>query len=190
MILNSSSRYIKAAVLPNFNSLQHYMAKTNSNKVVLPNNIKHYEPIVQDLCSTLNYDGIIHVTVDEKLVKKGKTQRKPELHVDGRFSGMDWSHPYPGWNHVCNELPIPRMSVAVISNLARCKVYHGKFEATPSEQGDLSHIRHLVGDGKLVPANEWHLLTPDCVHESLPFEVDAERIFVRVAFETHPLKDK
>ena len=160
------------------------MATTNGDLVQLPEQISVYNEVVQQLCDELSYKGIIHVTIDEKIVHSGCTQRKPELHVDGRFTGTDWSHtPGPGWNHYCNELPIPRMSVAVASSLARCKVYNGIFIGTPSEQGDLSHIRDQVGEGSLVPANEWHLLSPDCVHESLPFDADAKRSFIRVAFE-------
>jgi hypothetical protein len=186
MILNSRSMFVGNLVFPVYAARQHYMATTIGKEVNLPSHISVYNKIVQNLCAALKYSGIIHVTIDEKVVHKGQTQRKPELHVDGRFTGMDWSHPSPGWNHVCNELPIPRMSVAVASSLARCKVYNGTFEGTPSIQGDLSHIRNQVGDGYLVPANEWHLLSPDCVHESLPFEEEAERSFIRVAFEEQP----
>jgi hypothetical protein len=184
MILHSDSKFIKPIKFPAFLGRQHYMATTNAMNVDLPEQISVYNSEVQTLCNSIGYKGIIHVTIDEKFVEAGKTQRKPDIHVDGRFMGADWSHEGGGgWNHTCNELPIPRMAVAVASSLSRCKVYNGVFEATPSIQGDLSHIRDQVGDGLLVPANEWYLLSPDCVHESLPFEVDAERSFIRVAFE-------
>lgn len=183
MILHSESKFIKPIVFPEYKGRQHYMATTSGVSVELPDHISEYNKEVQELCDALNYKGLIHVTIDEKVVKKGASQRKPELHVDGRFTGSMWGHPSPAWNHFCNEVPIPRMSVAVASTLARCKVYTGTFEGVPSIQGDLSHIRNQVGEGQLVPANEWHLLSPDCVHESLPFESDAERSFIRVAFE-------
>jgi hypothetical protein len=185
MLLDSRSRFVTEIKFPAFMGRQHYMATTHGGQVDLPDHIAVYNDRVQALCNKLGYSGIIHVTIDEKLVRKGATQRKPELHVDGRFTGTDWGHS-PGWNHVCNEVPLPRMAVAVASNLARCKVYNGIFDGTPSIQGDLSHIRDQVGEGVLVPANEWHLLSPDCVHESLPMDEDAERSFIRVAFEQQP----
>ena len=180
MIVDSYSRKVCDISFPEFQAAQQYMATTQGGFVELPGHIKQYEIAVQTLCNKLNYKGQIHVTVDEKTILKGDTQRKPELHVDGRFAGNKWSH---GWNHYCNELPLERMTVAVASNLARCKVYHGVFEGKPDEQGDLSHIRDQVGDGLLVPENEWHLLSPDCVHESLPLHCTTNRSFIRVAFE-------
>lgn len=168
---------------PEYTAAQQYMATTSAKKVELPNHIKQYEKSVQELCDSINYTGIIHVTVDEKELKAGQTQRKPELHVDGRFTGSLWGHPNPGWNHVCNEIPLQRMTVAVASNVARCKVYQGDFVGQPSEQGDLSHIRDQVGDGEVIPENEWYILSPDCVHESLPAETNTRRSFIRVAFE-------
>jgi hypothetical protein len=186
-ILNSHSRHIAPIVFPEYAGRQYYMATTMGHSVSLPEGIEAYNVPVQKLCDLIEYKGIIHVTIDEKVVKKGHTQRKPELHVDGRFTGASWGHPSPGWNHFCNELPIQRMSVAVASSLARCKVYNGVFIGTPNEQGDLSHIRNQVGEGDLVPANEWYLLSPDCVHESLPFDYEAPRSFIRVAFEDEVL---
>ena len=159
------------------------MDTTIGANVRLSEGVAIYEKEVQNLCDFLKYDGIIHVTIDEKFIEAGKTQRKPELHVDGRFTGMSWAHPSPGWNHFCNELPLPRMAVAIASSLPKCRVYHGRFDAEPNHQGDLSHIRNQVGEGSLVPANEWHLLSPDCVHESMAFDSSAKRSFIRVAFE-------
>lgn len=181
MDLLSRSQFVSNMIFPRFNSRRVYMATTEGANVCLPQPIEAYNHAVQLLCSMLGYKGKIHVTVDEKNLEAGQTHRKPELHVDGRFMGMSWGH--SGWNHTCNEIPLVRMSVAVASSLARCKVYNGDFVGTPSEQGDLSHIRGQVGEGALVPANEWHLLSPDCVHESLPVVTNSQRSFIRVAFE-------
>lgn len=187
MKLISTSRYVRDIDFPKFKGRQKYMATTTGDKVYLPDHLNAYTQSVQELCDSLSYTGRIHVTIDEKRLKAGETQRKPELHVDGRFMkdidlGVEgWNN--SGWNHTCNELPVERMSVAVASSVSRCRVHNGIFEGTPSEQGDLSHIRDQVGTGLLVPANEWHLLSPDCVHESLPMDKDVERSFIRVAFE-------
>lgn len=188
MKLISRSKYIGNIDFPTYTGRQHYMATTRGDAVHLPAHISVYESRVFELCNALNYRGVIHVTVDEKRLEVGQTQRKPELHVDGRFmknltkynSEGGWGN--GGWNHTCNEIPA-RMSVAVASSVARCKVYNGDFEGTPSEQGNLSHIRDQVGEGLLVPKNEWHLLSPDCVHESLPADKICDRSFIRVAFE-------
>ena len=183
--LLSSSEFVSDIKFPAFGFRQHYMATTAGDAVTLPDHIRQYQVPVQQLCDKLSYTGMIHVTIDEKTLSLGQTQRKPELHVDGRFNGEYWGHS-PGWNHYCNSVPLPRMAVAVASTVPLCKVYHGEFQAEVGEQGNLSHIRNQVGEGLLVPANEWHLLSPDCVHESLPAEQETRRSFIRVAFETAP----
>lgn len=185
MILASNSHFVTKAPFPVYEGRQYYMASTKGKKVRLPKCIAIYEKMVQNLCNILQYTDSIHVTIDEKILDVNQTQRKPGPHVDGRFNGEDWSH-HPGWNHYCNELPISRMAIAVASSYPGCKVYEGLFEGEPSEQGDLSHIKNQLGKGKLLNANEWHILSPDCIHESMPMVKKTKRQFIRVAFEREP----
>jgi len=183
MKLISRSKYIKDITFPEFKGRQLYMSHTNGENVQLDDSISIYNSEVQALCDRLNYKMDIHVTVDEKFLKAGETQRKPKPHVDGRFMSGGWSH---GWNHYCNEVPLKRMAIAVASNVARCKVFNGVFTGEPSEQGDCSHLSDQLGEGVIVPENQWHLLSPDCVHESMPMDYDCVRSFIRVAFDVNP----
>lgn len=188
MKLISKSKYITEIQFPEYKGRQKYMITTSGSKVNLGDEFEVYDEQVQNLCNELNYKGTIHVTIDEKELKAGETQRKPLPHVDGRFMNGGWGHTGGGgWNHYCNELPIKRMAIAVASSVARCKVFHGIFKGVPSEQGDCSHLSDQLGKGEIVPKNQWHLLSPDCVHESMPMEKDCERSFIRVAFENQPI---
>lgn len=185
MKLISKSKYIGNIKFPKYNGRQHYMATTQGNSPSLPKHIREYEPIVKSLCERIGYKGVVHITVDEKQLLAGETQRKPHPHIDGRFmrdaeGNEGWGS---GWNHYCNEIPFERMSIAVASSVSRCKVFHGEFVGQPKSQGDCSHLSDQLGDGIIIPKNQWHLLSPDCVHESLPMEVDCKRSFIRVAFE-------
>jgi hypothetical protein len=184
--LNSNSTAVAPIKFPEYTGVRTYIITTTGVNVVLPENLKPYEEQVQNLCDVVGHKGVIHVTVDEKELTEGETHRKPEPHVDGRFEGFNsgWNHEITNysWNHTCNEIP-NRMAVAVASNVPACRVFHGTFEGTPSDQGSLQHIADQLGKGQIVSANNWHLLSPDCVHESLPVNFDCKRSFIRVAFE-------
>lgn len=140
-----------------------------------------YLPLVLDLCASAGVTrGTVFVTVDEKVVRAGSSQRRPGPHVDGCFSAGSWNH-NPTWNHYCNHLPVPRMAVIVAASVAGCRVWPGEFHAVPRDNGDLSHARAQFGAGTLLPAGQGFLLSPDCVHESVVFPQDTQRTFLRIA---------
>lgn len=155
--------------------------------VAKPKMKRGYEDYLEPVKALLEAAGITYgeanMTVDEKLVLVGNTQRKPHPHVDGCFrpANQDWYHPTPSWAHYCNELPIQRMAVIVASNFAACKVWRGMFDGKPTADGDLSHISDQLGPGRILPANVGYLLSPDCVHESLPMTEPTKRTFLRIA---------
>lgn len=132
--------------------------------------------------------GVAHLTVDEKIVKAGASQRRPKPHVDGCFrsspvSGMSWGGG-GGWLHYCNDVgatQIGRMPVIVAASVPGCRAWRGTFLGRPGPDGDLSHIADQLGAGEVLPANGGYLLSPDCVHESMTFEQDTLRTFIRIA---------
>lgn len=87
-----------------------------------------------------------------------------------------WGHPSPAWCH-----GIKRMPIIVAASVAGCKAWRGDFDAEPTDKGDLSHISGLLGEGELIPRNTGYLLSPDCIHESIIFENDTPRSFLRIA---------
>ena len=126
-----------------------------------------------------------HMTVDEKVIQAGWSQRRPGAHVDGCYlpdQGGWGGHPVPGWAHYCNNLPMPRISIIVAASEPGCIAYDGIFKGEPASDGDLEHIRDQLGKGHLLPANRGYLLSPDCVHESMIFDTPTKRTFLRVAF--------
>jgi hypothetical protein len=129
----------------------------------------------------------VHLTIDEKIVKAGMSQRRPGPHVDGCFMAVQqyWGHePEPGgvWNHNCNNVPrefVQRMPVVVAASVPGCRAWIGNFEGVPKGDGDLSHLS--LGEGEVLPANVGYLLSPDCIHESMVIAEDTPRTFVRLA---------
>ena len=122
------------------------------------------------------------MTVDEKVVQPGMSQRRPGAHVDGcRWPETSCWRP-PAWAHYCNNLPVERMSIIVAASVPGCIVYDGNFQGEPASDGDLEHIRDQLGPGYLLPAHRGYLLSPDCVHESMVFNAPTKRTFLRIAY--------
>jgi hypothetical protein len=146
----------------------------------------YLEPVTM-LCRSVGSTlGLAHMTVDEQIVAVGMSQRRPKPHVDGCFipAGMSWSHPQPTWAHCGNNIggaPIGRMAVIVAASVAGCKAWRGVFDGQPAIDGDLSHIQNQLDDGEVLAPNVGYLLAPDCVHESMIFEKETKRTFLRIA---------
>lgn len=185
-MLNSDYRALCSVVLP-YAGRQKYMHSFDLAAPVMADGFEDYlEPVIA-LCEAAGETtGIAHMTVDEKIVTAGMSQRKPKPHVDGCFmpERMDWSHPGPGWAHYCNDIgrgPIQRMAVIVAASVAGCRAWRGQFDGLPANDGDLSHIADHLGAGEVLPANVGYLLSPDCVHESMIFDKPTQRSFLRIA---------
>jgi len=182
-MLNSKFTQLLAVALPGPElQRQYYMHAFDIADPVMPEGFEDYLPVVLDLIKASGVtEGVGYLTVDEKMLKKGETQRKPKPHVDGCYvpQRRTWGHGGGGgWNHSCNIIP-GRMPVIVASNFAACKAWLGEFDAEPKSDGDLSHLE--LGEGTLLEPNMGYLLSPDCVHESLPMPHDVDRTFIRIA---------
>ena len=141
---------------------------------VMAEGYEDYGPLITALVQRAGVTGEAHMTVDEKIVQPGMSQRRPGAHLDGRFLGdeLRWD-PWAYSN---------RMALVVASSVAGCKVYEGDFDAEPAEGGDLEHIREQLPEGELLPANRGFLLSPDCIHESLIFNEPTKRTFLRIVY--------
>lgn len=129
--------------------------------------------------------GLAHMTVDEKVVEAGMSQRRPKPHVDGCFL-PDVGHwgGGGGWNHYCNDVgagQVGRMAVIAAADVKGCRAWRGKFKADPAKDGDLSHLLPELGDGEILLENFGYLLAPDCVHESMLMPMATQRAFLRIA---------
>lgn len=178
------SRYaaLCEVALPVCSGRQFYMHEFDMAAPVMPKGFEDYlEPVKELLRAARKSVGTAFLTVDEKIVKAGMSQRRPGPHVDGHFQKdkQRWGH--GGWNHGCNEVPLSRMPVIVASNVSGCKVWEGDFDAEPQNDGDLSHIRSQLVYGEVVPPNVGYMLSPDCIHESMIFDQDTPRTFIRIA---------
>ena len=144
---------------------------------------------VRKLCTAAGaLTGIAYMTVDERIVKQGQSQRRPKPHVDGVFMSElgSWGHDDKGkggrWNHYCNDIGVGaprRMAVIVAASAPGCRAWRGEFDGEPADDGDLSHLS--LGEGEVLPANVGYLLSPDCIHESMVMQAATQRTFLRIA---------
>jgi len=179
-MLHSEYQDLGSVTLPMWQGRQKYMHTFDLAAPIMPPGFEDYMTIVRQL--TGNHTArLAHMTVDEKVIEPGMSQRKPDAHVDGCFMEDHWGHDGPGWAHYCNRIPFDRMAVIVASDVPGCMVYPGEFDGTPRNDGDLEHIRDQLGGGELLCANRGYLLSPDCVHESMRFHIATRRIFLRIA---------
>lgn len=182
-MLVSTYRPLIPVDFPVYTGIQQYMQEIDLGNVTLPERLAGYLTPIKALAEAAGTRvGKAFVTIDEKIVKAGMSQRRPGPHVDGCFIPdlNYWGHG-GGWNHTCNNIPVPRMAVIVAASVPGCRVWQGKFDTEPRNDGDLSHINDQLGVGELVPAHVGYLLSPDCVHESLTFAEDTKRQFLRIA---------
>jgi hypothetical protein len=189
-MLHSNYQRLCEVQLP-YKGRQFYMHAFNLSSPEMPLGFEDYLEPVKALVNAAGIkEGIAYMTVDEKVVKAGYSQRRPKPHVDGVFMPKklhrngktlgDWGG--GGWLHVCNDIgvgPIRRMPVIVAASAVGCRVWRGEFDAVPADDGDLSHLE--LDSGEVVPAGVGYLLSPDCVHESMLQTHDTQRTFLRIA---------
>jgi hypothetical protein len=185
-MLNSNYRPLATVTLP-YKGRQNYMHAFDLAAPKMLEGFEDYLEPVTALCRAAGAtSGIAHMTVDEKIVEAGMSQRRPRPHVDGCFipAANRWGGGGGGWNHYCNDVgasEIGRMAVIVAASAHGCRAWRGSFDGRPAPDGDLSHIADQLGDGEVLPVNVGYLLSPDCVHESMLMERPTQRTFLRIA---------
>lgn len=183
--LLSSALPLCSITLP-YKGRQLYMAPIDIYKPEMPDGYEDYLDIFKTVTEmACAFDGEAFLTVDEKHLAPGDTQRRPGPHIDGNYNaamGLDWGGGGGGWNHSCNIIP-DRMAVIVASSQPLCKFWEGTFSGVPKSDGDCSHIITPKDDefAKIVPKDEAYLLSKDCIHESLPAPETMSRSFMRIA---------
>lgn len=189
-MLQSYFRELIPVSLP-YAGRQYHMHGFDLASPTVPTGFEDYLEIVKSLCDAAKaFVGKAFLTVDEKVIPAGMSQRRPGPHVDGCYlEHMNaWGGGGSGWNHSCNAVPFKRMPIIVASDVSLCRAWEGEFDATPTvghdtiPNGDLSHVD--LGEGVLLPANVGFLMSPDCVHESLRVSQPTKRSFIRIALPT------
>ncbi len=167
-----------------------YMYEIDSNeKINLPNNFKSYENAIKNIVSSVNIkEGKFYVTIDTKVVKSGRTHRRPGKHVDGNYifawgGGGGWLVGKDGkyLNEKQHEMQYcnnKKGATLIISSEIGCKAYKGVFKGKPLQGGNCEHIN--TDEGFLLKENTLYLMNSTCIHESIKINETKKRVLIRI----------
>lgn len=159
----------------------------------------HYlGPLLAEMTSFLNPEDVVYVTIDEQFVRKGNTQRRGGVHIDGNWfltgelNGGVWKvGGYWGTDREFSR----HGGMIIASNYSSCAAWLGEFKGEPGAGGCCDHMKdQLATKEKLImKANVAYLTNSTCVHESLPLDKDVYRRLVRITLpadrDINTLKD-
>lgn len=137
----------------------------------IPDTLAHWRDTIEHIChlSTAK-KGVGYLTIDEALVRKGETHRRPGLHVDGMgtYGGG-------GGGYAANGMFL------ATSHLGCLGYPSHMVSGEPGPDGDCEHLRkhlfHAVG----MQAQRLYWCSPMAVHEAIPMEQDTYRQLIRVS---------
>lgn len=174
-------------------------------EMTLPKNLKPYIKMIRSITSSkgdslmdpvghvLPWDEVWYLTVQEGWVEKGKTQRRPGLHIESPGSLVTESGTETTWEggwgggSVSAETPgeIRRSGglyiASSVADTTRVWNYHvKKTKGVVGPGGDLEAHRNALGGGTLLPANRLTWLTDRTPHEAVPMTRGGYRQFFRL----------
>jgi len=166
----------------------------------LPKNLQAYRGMIETCKKKLNLDSddkeyVAYLTITESKVEKGKTQRRPGLHVEKPHSvgsGTDMFESMFGGPFILG-------GIFMASNRdSTCQLWNAQIESSVvGWEGDIEHLRDHLNDvcvqntshtpksyiarSKIrTRANTMYWITDKTPHESLPLKVKCKRQFFRL----------
>jgi hypothetical protein len=121
-------------------------------------------------------EGIAYLTIDEALVRKGETHRRPGLHVDG--IGPDGEP--GGWGGGGGWA---KKGMLVVASHAGSVGWHQEFDGEPAPNGDCSHLSGQCKADSIVLMTRGSIFHCNAlaVHQALRMVEDTSRQFVRLS---------
>ncbi len=179
--------------MPVFTDTQVYMEPFELGMPVLPLALKLWEDLTRAaVAHIVGGVGTAFLTVDQKVVHRGLTHRRPGPHVDGNYLHSwrqgDWKTGGAG-----RELPpelhrasycAPGGGMLIASSHALCRAWVGEYEGEPGQGGDCQHLADAGVldrmDSFLLEPFVLYLANSTCIHASLPSGEDIRRSLFRI----------
>lgn len=145
----------------------------------LPRILAAWTPALLHMMShKFEYHGQVgYVTIDERLVLKDTTHRRPGIHVDGVYKGngatwgggSTWSGRHTG--------------MLTAASHVGCRAWEGTFEAELGPDGEFENVApQLIGKKEItLQPSTLYWMGAHTVHESMPMPQDTFRQFVRIS---------
>lgn len=201
--MKSKSKKVKKLVVPTYTSdkkltmLPIDLAGGN----ILPDEFKKYLPLVKQMIAASPIkEGIAYLTIDEKLINAGETQRRGGPHIDGNFlpleqmgtggwgarSRLDWKVGGDGrtLTSAQHKQSYTKRTggMLIVSNFSLCKGWNGDFKGTVGEGGNCVTMTNQLKKNKgfMLKPNVLYVANSQFIHESLPTKETIKRVMVRI----------
>mmetsp|Transcript_12353 Transcript_12353/g.19483 ORF Transcript_12353/g.19483 Transcript_12353/m.19483 type:complete len:537 (-) Transcript_12353:61-1671(-) len=158
----------------------------------LPDDLKCYYPLIER-CPNEKRSGVAYLTVEESYVEVGATQRRPGLHIEtpgifGCTSHEAACRPgrerYWGMGYFVGADQFLGGIYFASTTDSSCRVFDALVDKTvpaiSDRHGGCEHLRSVIGDGKMLGANELVWMTDLTPHEALPQQESGYRQFFRL----------
>lgn len=120
-----------------------------------------------------------YLTIDEQHLKEGETLRRPGLHVDGIYNGEAGG--WGGGRGGGGGGPWAGNGMLLLSSTPHCRIYSGKFEGWPKDEGECDHLDLFGKSIHIIRPGTLYWMNPLCVHESIPVGDTTVRQFLRLS---------
>ena len=152
-------------------------------------NFEDYHEIINQLCSLCEIETTLYLTIDESIVEKGHTQRRPEIHIDGCWIPLKFKETILRHNSRLIFNHVKRMPFIACTNSTPCRVFEGEYDIPAQYHGDYSEFISLFGKGRVLEPNRAYFFSADCLHQSNPVLERTKRTFFRIAFHNNKYEE-
>jgi len=190
-MLKSKSKMIKPISLPEYRGDQVYMHEFDMANPSLPKGYERWNTTLKEMVvASPKQTGKAYITIDEKIVKAGKSHRRGGPHTDGNYL-FGWGGGGGGWLTGEDGRLLPREQheeqycsekggMLMVSSYEACKGWNGDYEGQPNQGGDCSHLDLSKMNNFNLKSNTLYWGNSTFIHESLPLEEDVKRQLVRI----------
>lgn len=162
----------------------------------LPQELRRWQPTIDQMLSEVDTDGPIYLMIDQGLVKANTTHRRKGVHIDGYWipelqahggGGSHRTHIHtaagrwentPQWNTTSEDWPDEAIILA--SSVSASAAYLGEWDGEIKEGGDCSHLDLSNLQRLALQANKIYAGNVTMLHESTPVMKDVLRSLVRL----------
>src|SRR5690348_5298778 len=160
-MIQSKVKALGPFTLPAFAGDQLYMHPIEvGSRWRLPESLERWTSTVAAMLALApSIVGRAFVTIDQREVKQGRSQRRPGPHVDGNFI-FDWGGG-GGWLTGENGRVLepadhrlqycsPRGGMLIASNFQACRAWRGRFDGEPDQGGNCEHMIEQIARAEAV----------------------------------------
>ena len=191
IMITSISKELYEVQIPNFTGEVKMLPFNLENLSEIPNQFKE---MVSKMIEVLPFKkGIAYLTIDGKLVEKGKTQRRGGVYIDGNYlPSLSWggNGGGNGWKvgeggRILSSIEHKQSyetetgGMLIASTYPACRGWNGTFDGKPYVGGDCTRIEGL-DEGFVLKPNTVYYGNSQWLHESLPIDKTTHRVVARI----------